>query len=63
VVGHLERKNIYKKVEALMEEYCNGCFLYKQNRKDYGRNYAHKFCITKCTVGEKIKEAGEELTR
>jgi hypothetical protein len=59
----LDRKEIYNEVEAILDHYCNGCFLYKQNRKDRGRNFAHRFCISSCTVGEKIKQCGEKLTQ
>ena len=59
----MKRKEIYKEVEEIMDHYCKGCFLYKQNRKDKGRAYAHKFCITSCTVGEKIRLCGEKLEK
>ncbi|MCQ6273958.1 zinc-finger domain-containing protein [Bacillus sp. V3B] len=59
----MKRKEIYHKVEAIMNNYCNGCFLYKQNRKDKGRSSAHRFCISSCTVGEKLRQYGEKLTR
>ncbi|WP_407642047.1 zinc-finger domain-containing protein [Cytobacillus massiliigabonensis] len=58
----LKRKQIFNEVEELLNNYCNGCFLYKHHRSDKGRLYAHKFCITKCTVGEKIKEIGSKLS-
>ena len=61
--GSLDRKAIYNEVEDILEHDCKGCFLYKQNRKDRGRNFAHRFCITSCTVGEKIKQCGEKLSR
>lgn len=58
----MNRKEIYHEVEVIINNYCNGCFLYKQNRKDHGRNFAHRFCITSCTVGEKIKQCGDRLS-
>ena len=61
--GSLDRKAIYNEVEEILEQYCKGCFLYKQNRKDRGRNFAHHFCITSCTVGEKMKKCGEKLSQ
>ncbi|WP_428908866.1 zinc-finger domain-containing protein [Niallia sp. Krafla_26] len=57
----MNRKEIFQEMEAIMDYYCQDCFLYKNNRKENGRNYAHKFCITKCTVGEKIKDYGKKL--
>lgn len=59
----MKRKKIYNEMEALMDHYCEGCFLYKQNRKEKGRNYAHRFCISFCTVGESIKNLGNKLTK
>ncbi|MCM3588746.1 zinc-finger domain-containing protein [Mesobacillus maritimus] len=44
-----------------MNTYCNECFLKKQLKKDYGKRYAHQFCINNCTVGEQIKVCGEKL--
>lgn len=61
--GQMRRKEIINEAEAIMNNYCNGCFLYKQNRKDKGRNFAHRFCIATCTVGEKIRQCGEKLTQ
>ncbi len=58
----MNRKEIYHEVEAIMNYYCDNCFLYKYNRKEKGRNYAHKFCISTCTVGEKIKQCGKRLS-
>lgn len=57
----MDRKGIFREVEEILNQYCNGCFLYRQNRKDKGRTYAHKFCITSCTVGEKIRQCGDKL--
>ncbi|MCS0824863.1 zinc-finger domain-containing protein [Cytobacillus firmus] len=59
----MNRKDIYNEVEAIMDYYCTECFLYKNNRQEKGRNYAHRFCITKCTVGETIKQHGQKLSR
>ncbi|MBP3038955.1 zinc-finger domain-containing protein [Bacillaceae bacterium Marseille-Q3522] len=57
----MERKDILKEMETLMDTYCEGCFLHKYFTKEKGRRYAHRFCITKCTVGEKIKNCGKKL--
>lgn len=56
------RKELLTHVEALMEEYCEGCFLHKQMIKEGGRRSAHRFCISKCTIGEKLQEYGKKLT-
>ncbi|MBM4762057.1 zinc-finger domain-containing protein [Bacillus sp. B15-48] len=58
----MKRIEILSQVEELLCTYCKGCFLKKQHKKDFGKRYAHRFCITKCTVGEKIKACGEGLS-
>ena len=50
------------KVDQLVKEYCDGCFLYRHIRKEEGRTAAHRFCITQCTVGEKFVEIGKNLS-
>ncbi len=57
----LERKNVFHEIDNLMIEFCHDCFLYKHNRKEKGRCFAHQFCIASCTVGEKLKELGNQL--
>ncbi|MGG7618010.1 zinc-finger domain-containing protein [Bacillus coreaensis] len=58
----LSRQQILREVEELMGRYCKECFLHKHHKDEKGRRYAHRFCITSCTVGEKIKEVGKRLT-
>ncbi|MCM3566860.1 zinc-finger domain-containing protein [Neobacillus mesonae] len=57
------RKEVIHQVESLMAEYCDGCFVHKQLKKDGGRRYAHRFCISQCTVGEKLQEYGRKLNK
>lgn len=56
------RTIIIEKVTELMDTYCVNCFLKAHFRKEYGKTYAHSFCINKCTVGEKIKKLGSQLS-
>lgn len=58
----LDKKAIYKELTELQDEYCKDCFI-KQFRKEFGKTYAHSFCINKCTVGEKLKSYGDVLTK
>lgn len=51
-----------KKIESLMVEYCDGCFLNKHLKEESGRRFAHRFCISQCTVGNEMKEYGKKLT-
>ncbi|MBY0122666.1 zinc-finger domain-containing protein [Bacillus sp. S/N-304-OC-R1] len=59
----MNRKQLYDEVEELLNTYCQGCLLHKLHKDEKGRTYAHKFCITDCTVGEKIKLIGSKLTQ
>ncbi|SEM82549.1 Protein of unknown function [Mesobacillus persicus] len=58
----MSRKQVLADMEALMDTYCTGCFLKRQNKKDHGKRYAHRFCISQCTVGEKLKACGTKLS-
>jgi hypothetical protein len=60
--GVVNRKQIISEVHNLLEAYCEGCFLNRHFRKEYGKRYAQSFCIKKCTVGEKLKEYGKMLS-
>ena len=58
----MDKKMIFKELTELHDEYCKDCFIKKQFRKEFGKTYAHSFCINKCTVGEKLKQFGDVLT-
>nr|WP_285889706.1 zinc-finger domain-containing protein [Neobacillus niacini] len=53
---------MFNRVESLLGQYCNGCFVHQQFKQDGGRRFAHRFCISQCTVGEKLQEYGKKLT-
>ncbi|MCM3766634.1 zinc-finger domain-containing protein [Neobacillus niacini] len=57
----MARKELFTQVERLMNQYCEGCFLHRQIKKDQGRRTAHRFCITQCTIGEEIQHYGKKL--
>ncbi|WP_147533720.1 zinc-finger domain-containing protein [Bacillus marasmi] len=56
------RKQLFQELEQLMKHYCDGCFLHKHIKNNHGRRKAHRFCISECTVGEKIKGYGNKLS-
>ncbi|AYV66810.1 MULTISPECIES: zinc-finger domain-containing protein [Niallia] len=58
----MQRKKWMKEADELMQDYCKDCFLYRQNKVEYGKRGAHRFCISQCTVGNKLKEYGEKLS-
>ncbi|NHM29200.1 zinc-finger domain-containing protein [Neobacillus terrae] len=57
-----ERKVVLENVESIIGIYCDGCFLHRQIKQEKGRRQAHRFCISQCTVGEKLKEYGGKLS-
>ncbi|KRG12464.1 zinc-finger domain-containing protein [Lederbergia galactosidilytica] len=56
---HIELLN---EINDVMDTYCKGCFLKSHFRRTYGKNYAHRFCIQNCTVGQELQEIGRVLT-
>ncbi|MDQ1145334.1 hypothetical protein QE429_002161 [Bacillus sp. SORGH_AS 510] len=55
------RRELLSHMENLMIHYCEGCFLHQHIKKENGRRAAHRFCISQCTVGEKLQEYGKKL--
>lgn len=60
-MGRLNKKQTLSEISEIVDTYCVDCLLKKHFRNDYGKRYAHSFCINKCTVGEKLKKMGEKL--
>ncbi|MDQ0162799.1 hypothetical protein J2S06_001876 [Bacillus alveayuensis] len=60
-LDHMDKKQVIEQITELMDTYCIDCFLKKHFRKEFGKTYAHSFCINQCTVGQKIKEFGSQL--
>ncbi|MES9697358.1 zinc-finger domain-containing protein [Bacillus sp. JJ927] len=58
----MNKKQLITEVNDLLETYCGGGFLQEHNRKNHSKYYAHSFCIRQCTVGEKLKKYGEQLS-
>ncbi|WP_442853234.1 zinc-finger domain-containing protein [Bacillus sp. EB01] len=58
----IERRQLFREINSLLVQYCDGCFLQKQNLADSGRRKSHKFCISQCTVGEQLKSLGDQLS-
>ncbi len=61
-MNELEKKQVVGEIDQLLDTYCTDCLLKKTFRKEYGKNYAHAFCIEQCTVGQMIKDFGKKLT-
>ncbi|RDI43056.1 zinc-finger domain-containing protein [Falsibacillus pallidus] len=58
----MNRQELYAELEEILATYCEDCFLKAYHRKEFGKTNAHKFCIQKCTVGQKLKEYGKKLS-
>ncbi|WP_174733939.1 zinc-finger domain-containing protein [Mesobacillus harenae] len=58
----MSKKELFAEVDDLTATFCKGCFVYQHFRKEKGKRYAHRFCIRECTVGEKLKLLGKELS-
>ncbi|MDQ0213622.1 hypothetical protein J2S13_000016 [Oikeobacillus pervagus] len=58
----MKRKQLFLEVEEIMETYCVDCLVKETLRKEKGKTSAHRFCITQCTVGDKLKKYGKKLS-
>lgn len=59
----LDFTTIVQDIDELTEQFCEGCFVKTQLRKEHGKANAHRFCIEKCTVGEQLQFLGQELLK
>ncbi|WP_420808750.1 zinc-finger domain-containing protein [Bacillus salacetis] len=53
---------VIDKLDEILAAYCEDCLLKAHFRKEHGKKHAHRFCIEQCTVGQKIKELGKNLS-
>ncbi|WP_075982060.1 zinc-finger domain-containing protein [Bacillus massilinigeriensis] len=58
----MDRKKLLEEMDHIMTYFCESCFIHKYHRVENGRRYAHRFCITQCTIGEKLKCYGQRLS-
>ncbi|MCE4957029.1 zinc-finger domain-containing protein [Macrococcoides caseolyticum] len=58
---NLEQKITIKQIDTLTDYYCSDCLLKRYHRKIQNKNYAHHYCIKKCSVGIEIKRLGNIL--
>lgn len=50
-----------EKINQLERRYCKDCLIKKIKRDEESRTQAHKFCITECSIGLKIRSHGNQL--
>ena len=55
------RTKCNRKIDELMNTYCDKCLLKTHIRKTEGKTQAHHFCISECSIGKQIKQLGNEL--
>lgn len=58
---NMSKKQTLQELSEILDTFCVDCLLKKHFREEYGKRYAHSFCINQCTVGQKIKEVGKKL--
>lgn len=56
-------KAIVETIDALQDTYCNNCPVKQALREDRGKRGAHYFCISACSIGQKIKALGTQLQK
>ncbi len=62
MMDKVNKKQTFQEINEIIDTYCTDCFLKKHFRNEYGKSYAHSFCIKECTVGQMIKKYGEKLS-
>lgn len=59
----MDKTIFMNEIDHIIDTYCEGCFLKRVLIKDKGKAGAHKFCITKCTIGDQLKFLGKEMNK
>ncbi|HSP22446.1 MAG TPA: zinc-finger domain-containing protein [Planococcus sp. (in: firmicutes)] len=59
----MDKLSIINEIDGMMEDFCEGCFVRKQIRKEQGKTAAHRFCISNCSVGSQLQFLGNELNK
>lgn len=59
----VNKTDIMKEIDAILAEYCEGCFLKIALNEEKGKTGAHYFCIKQCTVGDQLKFLGQEMNK
>ncbi|WP_342512171.1 zinc-finger domain-containing protein [Sporosarcina sp. FSL K6-1522] len=59
----MNKITVMSEINAILDAYCEGCFLKTQLSKDKGKTSAHRFCIKTCTIGEQLQFLGQEMNK
>ncbi|WP_339250067.1 zinc-finger domain-containing protein [Sporosarcina sp. FSL W8-0480] len=59
----MDKLTIMNEINEVLDTYCEGCFVKRQQVKDIGKTSAHQFCIRTCTIGEQLQFLGNEMNK
>ena len=59
----LNKSTVIREIDEMLETYCDGFFLKRELKSNGGKTKAHRFCISRCTVGEHLQFLGNELNK
>lgn len=59
----MNKQVIVEEIDEIVDEYCQHCLVRKALREEKGRTNAHRFCITSCSIGKKIRFLGQEMIK
>lgn len=59
----MDKLTVMNEINEVLDMYCEGCFVKRQQVKDIGKTGAHQFCIRTCTIGEQLQFLGNEMNK
>ncbi|MEK4385533.1 zinc-finger domain-containing protein [Solibacillus sp. FSL W7-1464] len=59
----MNKVDVMKDIDELMDMYCADCPVIQDLRKERGKHGAHRFCIESCTVGKQLQFLGKEIMK
>lgn len=59
----MDKLTVMNEINEVLDTYCEGCFVKRQQAKDIGKTGAHQFCIQTCTIGEQLQFLGNEMNK
>ncbi|HJE19678.1 zinc-finger domain-containing protein [Aliicoccus persicus] len=55
------REYAITQINKLEQRYCKNCLIKQTLRREKSKTEAHQFCISECSVGQKIQKYGNQL--
>lgn len=59
----MDKLTVMQEIDDVLDTYCEGCFIKRQQSKEFGKTGAHQFCISICTIGDQLKFLGNEMNK